>query len=361
MFLIMQYTTHFLSLCVAFIWVLIAAPAVRALAVKIGLTDQPNARKVHHQPVPLVGGILIFGATLFSLLIQVAAINNRSTMYVFFMGSLMMLVTGVIDDRLDVRASYKLAIQIALAWFVYSSGIQINSLYGLMGIYTIPVFAQGILTMVVIIGVVNAFNLTDGIDGLAGGLALLGLITYCCLSVYLGKYELLNFFLALLGAIAGFLRFNFSKAQKIFMGDAGSLVLGFILVVAGIILLQASEGTAYVSTTAATVVGVLALPVIDSLRVYRGRIKAGYSPFRADRTHFHHLVLSLGVKHKTATTLILGIALFILVIAFILGSLFSFTCTIVTLLLFFALTTSILQLNMAVTTWRQKIKELEEC
>jgi UDP-GlcNAc:undecaprenyl-phosphate/decaprenyl-phosphate GlcNAc-1-phosphate transferase len=361
MYFIQQYSTHAFSLFVAFIWVLITAPTVRAIAVKIGLTDQPNPRKVHRQPVPLVGGILIFCATLFSLLIQVAAVHEGNAMYVFFAGSLMMLVTGVIDDRLDVRASYKLVIQIALAWFVYSSGIRIESLYGLMGIDTIPTYAQGVLTMIVIVGVVNAFNLTDGIDGLAGGLAFLGLVTYCFLSVYLGKNELLTFFCALIGAIIGFLRYNFSRTQKIFMGDAGSLVLGFILVVSGIILLQASEGTAYVSTTVATVSGVLALPVIDSLRVYRGRIKAGHSPFRADRTHFHHLVLSLGVKHKTATTLILGIALCILVIAFILGSLFSFTCTIISLLLFFALTTSILQLNMAVTTWRQKIKELEEC
>lgn len=355
-----QYITYILSPLVALVWVLIATPATRTIAVKLRLTDQPNARKVHSQPIPLVGGILIFAATLLSLLIQVAWVSDWNTMYVLFNGSLLLLITGVIDDKIDVRATYKLAIQIALAWFVYASGIHIESLYGLFGIYAIPTYVQGLLTMVIIVGVVNAFNLTDGIDGLAGGLALVGLIAYSLLACYLGKYDLLVLFLALSGALVGFLRFNFSKANKIFMGDAGSLFLGYIMVVSGIVLLQTAESTANSSVTVATVIGVLALPVIDSLRVYRGRIKAGYSPFRADRTHFHHLVLSLGVKHHIATTFIVFAALCILGFTVIFGSLFSLTLTLVLLLLLFSITSSILNLNMSVNTWRNKIRKLEE-
>ncbi|MEY3240110.1 MAG: hypothetical protein RIR11_1548 [Bacteroidota bacterium] len=355
-----QYITYILSPLVALVWVLIATPATRTIAVKLRLTDQPNARKVHSQPIPLVGGILIFAATLLSLLIQVAWVSDWNTMYVLFNGSLLLLITGVIDDKIDVRATYKLAIQIALAWFVYASGIHIESLYGLFGIYAIPTYVQGLLTMLIIVGVVNAFNLTDGIDGLAGGLALIGLIAYSLLACYLGKYDLLVLFLALSGALVGFLRFNFSQANKIFMGDAGSLFLGYIMVVSGIVLLQTAENTANNSVTVATVIGVLALPVIDSLRVYRGRIKAGYSPFRADRTHFHHLVLSLGVKHHVATAFIVFAALCILGFTVIFGSLFSLTITLILLLLLFSIISSILNLNMSVNTWRNKIRILEE-
>ncbi|QIX59734.1 hypothetical protein HER32_00405 [Hymenobacter sp. BT18] len=143
------------------------------------------------------------------------------------------------------------------------------------------------------------------------------------------------------------------------MGDAGSLFLGFILVMSSLSMIHSAQGTANSKTVLAIVLGVLALPVIDSLRVYRRRIKRGSSPLLADRSHFHHLVLQLGLQHRASSMLIVAITSCLILFSLVFGSLFGITVSLLVIVLFFSLATKLLVLNSEVGFWREKIKQLE--
>lgn len=338
---------------------LVITPFFRKLALKLNLVDKPNARKVHTEPVPLMGGIVLFFSLVLSFNLSGLFFSIPMYMKVIFGGATVLLIVGVVDDKLNLRALLKLLIQILLAFLVFESGIKIEGLFGLFGIYSIPVFYQYILTLVVIVGVINAFNLLDGIDGLALGMAILSLVFYTLVAVILVQPMLVFFYISLLGSLLGLLRFNFSKKQKIFIGDAGSLFLGFILISSGIVMIQMAQSTANISLVLSVVGGVLALPVIDSLRVYRNRLKKGRSPFKADKTHLHHLVLVLGLKHKYASLLIVGIGFFIIVISAVFGNYWGLSIAIFAIFFLFIALTSVLGLFKNISIWREKIKLLE--
>lgn len=344
---------------ISFFLMLIFISPLRQFATKINLVDNPNARKVHKTPIPLVGGLgIALSAGLVLLLMpdfSIVSTGQRSIL----IGALILLFIGCIDDRLDVRAIYKLMVQLLLAFIVFDAGIRIESLYGIFGIEELPIFAQYVLTVGVITGVVNAFNLMDGIDGLAAGLAILGVSAFSVLAVLQNNSFLVFLYLALTGALIGFLRFNLSKGKKIFMGDAGSLALGFVMVVSGIQLIQSAQVQGHLGLALAIVIGILALPVIDSLRVYRSRIKRGYSPFRPDKTHIHHLILSFGVRHQRASFLIILFAVGILAWSIFFGNYFSLTISLISTLFIFTSIVSLLGVNHEMSLWRQKLREIE--
>ncbi len=344
----------------ALVFTLVLTPAIRKFAQKINLVDKPNARKVHNTPVPLIGGIVVFISSSVAMLLCPGIFAKNDQLYAIVVGAFILLFMGVIDDKIDIRASYKLFIQLALSHFAFTSGIKIDSFFGVFGIYALPEFISYIVTLVVIAGVVNAFNLTDGIDGLAAGMAIVGFAAFAILAWMLDSGIYFTLFLTIIGALLGFLRHNLSKTKKIFMGDAGSLFLGFILVTSGIILIQTSQHTERLSTTCLTVISVLIIPVADSLRVYRSRIKEGYSPFRADKTHLHHLMLHFGIKHKAASALIVSFAAGLILIAVFTGSYFSLTFTLLALIGIFIIISSILSLNKEVSTWLERIKNMEK-
>jgi len=345
---------------ISLVLVMVLMPIVRKIAIKISLVDKPNLRKVHKVPVPLIGGILVILSSMIALLIFPEVWNIERKYYALLICSLILLILGVIDDKMDLRWTIKFSIQIALAWVLFDSGIRIESMFGIFGINELALTAQYFLTLIVIVGVVNAFNLMDGIDGLAAGLAILGLSAFMVVALLNNNHFLVLLYLSLIGALIGFLRFNLSSKNKVFMGDSGSLVLGFILVASGILLLQDAYNTPIFPITFAAIVGVLALPVADSLRVYRRRLKNGYSPFKADKSHFHHMVLYLGLKHKWASFLIVFISLFLIVMSLVLGTLFSMTFMIVINLIVFIIISEVLMLNREVNIWRKKIKKLEK-
>jgi UDP-GlcNAc:undecaprenyl-phosphate/decaprenyl-phosphate GlcNAc-1-phosphate transferase len=331
----------------------------RMIAKKIGLVDKPNARKLHTDLIPLVGGIGVFLAVLATMCILKPTIFSVYNIRNMFFGASVMLVMGVLDDRFDLRAALKLTIQLLLAHFMYYHGISIDSLHGVFGIYEIPIYMQHILTLLVITGVVNAFNLMDGIDGLAAGLSIVSFIALAALSFYLGNMNLALVFTSFTGALLGFLWFNFSKKHKTFMGDAGSLVLGFILVSSSILLLKSANTPEQISIVFPCLLGIMLLPVFDSLRVYIRRLKSGKSPFKADRTHIHHLVLQLGLKHRRASLLIVLLVVLIVSIGVWTHSTLGITVTIIVLIRFFIAITNLLQLNSDINFWKVKIKELE--
>ena len=344
---------------ISFILLFILANPVRKIAKRLNLVDNPGVRKIHNNKIPLVGGILIFVSSGLSLIIT-SEFSNVAEMYsVLVIGSLILLFLGIIDDKYDLRSLFKLTVQIALAHYAFINGIRIESMFGIFGYYNISFAFQYALTLVIIVGVMNAYNLMDGIDGLSSGLTIIGLTAYTIISIILGLHTLTILFLAVLGSLFAFIRFNFSKKNKIFMGDAGSLVLGFLIVISGISLIQAANNTVYIKPAMAVVLGVLALPVGDSLRVYRRRMKAGYSPFRADRSHFHHLILYFGVSHKKASFVIVLVSIVILSVSVIFGTYYNLTYGVISMLLVFLIASKIVALNYQLIYWSEKIKKME--
>jgi len=340
--------------------ILALMPLLRLTAIKLNLVDKPNARKAHKGQVPLVGGLAVWFSAISTLLVVSPSLGDLSEISFMLIAAGILLIMGVIDDKADLRASLKLTIQIALAYYAFVNGIRIESFYGILGIYEIPVVVQYLVTLTVITGVVNAFNLMDGIDGLAAGLAFVAFVQFAWMAFITGEMMLLYLFLSLTGALTGFMRFNFSSKVKVFMGDAGSLFIGFIMVLSAISLLQAAHGTPNIQLVLSVVVGVLALPVLDSLRVYRRRAKNGYSPFRADRTHFHHLVLQLGIKHRSATILIIVISGILIALSIAIGTLASFTLMVLSLMTIFIVISWLLSLNCKVVYWKNKVLEMEK-
>ncbi len=348
-----------LPLLTSLILTILIIPVLRVVAIQIGLTDKPNIRKVHATPIPLVGGIAVFAAATLSFSLSMTFDPTILIYKNLFIALVILLTMGVIDDRFDLRASFKLIVQLLLAHYTFTVGIKIESLYGLFGIYDIPTWGQYILTLVIITGVVNAYNLMDGIDGLAGGLGILGFTMLTLFAIINSHVQMTVLSLAFIGALVGFLKFNFSKSQKIFMGDAGSLMIGFVLVVASIHLLQISTTKSNSAFVLIGIISILLLPVIDAIRVFRARLKKGKSPFHADRTHLHHLVLSMGLKHRASTMSILFMVLTISSVGFFLYYYTNTNLAILGMMIALILMINLLQFNSQIQTWKEKIKMME--
>lgn len=354
-----MYSIHIIGPLAAILMTLLVIPVLRKIAFRINMVDKPNFRKVHTLPIPLIGGVGIFIATTLALGLTLPFDLDILGFKNIYLAMCILLMMGVIDDFYELRATMKLAIQLVLAHFIFSQGIKIESLHGIFGIYELADWMQYGLTVVVIAGAVNAFNLMDGIDGLAAGLAIAGFAVFTFLAVLTSQFLLALVFLTYIGGLMGFLRFNLSKSQKVFMGDAGSLMMGFILVVSGIRLIQAAQSTANVSLVILGVVAVMLIPVFDALRVFRKRLKSGKSPFNPDKTHLHHLVLTTGLRHKASSLGIVGLMTGIILIGFISYQLFGLTIAFVSMLFLFSFVTSLLQFHNRLMSWKSKIKKME--
>jgi UDP-GlcNAc:undecaprenyl-phosphate GlcNAc-1-phosphate transferase len=345
---------------IAFIMVLVLVPGLRNLAFKVGLVDKPNYRKLHNNAIPLTGGISIALAGTMALLLSKTFMSGIHENIYMLSGGFLLLIIGTIDDRMEIRPLYRLIIQFGCAYMMAASGLRITSLYGFFGIWEITVVFQYALTIFVIVGVINAFNLMDGIDGLAGSLAVVGFIAFSIVSYAFGRFEYTILFIALIGAILGFLRFNLSK-NKIFMGDGGSLFLGFILVVSGIQLIEMTNVHHGMdqSLILMVVISIFLVPVLDSIRVYAGRMKQGISPFSADRSHLHHLFLLAGLSHKITAMAIVLSTIFLLVITISLAFYFPMTIVLILAWLSFKLLTKLLNTNKNLGEWKNKITQME--
>jgi UDP-GlcNAc:undecaprenyl-phosphate GlcNAc-1-phosphate transferase len=345
----------------ALLLALVFIPIIKKIAIKTNLTDKPNHRKVHATPVPLIGGISIAIVSLLVLLISGNKFEIIKEYLPIITSSFVLLIMGVIDDKSDLNAKYKLLIQLLLAFIVALSGTRITTFYGFLGIYEIATWAQYLLTIIVITGVVNAFNLMDGVDGLVGGLSLLGFTMFLVSSIFYNDYFLGKISVIFIGAIIGFLRFNLSK-KKIFMGDAGSLFLGFILVTFGIHFMEKEHIVNDYSYAYGflILVAFFSIPVLDSMRVYVGRMKQGNSPFKADKSHLHHLLLSAGLTHKKISLFVVIFCMILFFVGFGLISFFSTTIIIVTIMAIFWVIVKLLLMINSLHEWRATIKRLEQ-
>jgi len=299
-----EYKFAILSLITAFVVTLMAIPPIISLIKKFHLYDMPDLRKEHQAPIPTMGGIAVIAGMMVALILWFP-FSNQLPQICFFFSITVLFGLGILDDLKDLSARYKFTIQLALGALIAISGIRITSFNGLFGIHDLPVMAQYTITILAIVGITNAFNLIDGIDGLAGGLGFMSLVTLGLFLIMNGDVNTALIAFALAGGILAFLYFNFNPA-KIFMGDTGSLVLGFVTAVLCIRLMQVNDFNInpVLPHAPVFVLGVVLIPVFDTLRVFAVRIWKGNSPFAADKTHIHHLLTNQGFSHSFAAKLI---------------------------------------------------------
>ncbi|MGK7390394.1 MAG: MraY family glycosyltransferase, partial [Candidatus Cyclobacteriaceae bacterium M2_1C_046] len=267
--------------------------------------DEPDEnRKIHKEVVPTLGGIGIFAAFIISFSIWGNAASLES--YPFFVAGLFMLfLVGIKDDILSISVNKKLLIQtLAASEIVLLGGVYINDLGGILGIYQLPFYLGAPLTILAFVVLINAYNLIDGIDGLAGGIGVV-------LSSILGIWFWHTGFIArsvlafsLSGALIGFLIYNVHPA-KIFMGDTGSMAVGFIisyLVIQFLISNNSMAGSGcYIENAPIFAISLLIIPIVDTLRVVALRIASGKSPLVADRNHTHHQLLDVGMSPEVVS------------------------------------------------------------
>lgn len=304
-----DYKFALLCFVTAFVVTMLSIPIIIKLSKKYSLYDIPNERKEHTLPVPTMGGIAVVAGMLSALLLWLP-LHYDTSQVCFFFSVGVLLSLGIMDDLRDLSARYKFLIQAGLATLMAISGIRITSFEGLFGIYELPLAAQYTFTLLTIAGVTNAFNLIDGIDGLAGGIGFMSLTILGIFLTMNGDIVSALIAFSLAGSIVAFLYFNFNPA-KIFLGDTGSLVLGFSIAVLCIRLMQINTQTA-LPHAPLFVLSIVFIPVFDTIRVFASRIWKGKSPFVADKTHIHHLLTNAGFSHVFATRLICGLHGFIL-------------------------------------------------
>ncbi|MBW3164261.1 UDP-N-acetylglucosamine--undecaprenyl-phosphate N-acetylglucosaminephosphotransferase [Ferrimonas balearica] len=282
--------------------------ACKPIAIRYGLVDTPGGRKVHQGDVPLIGGIAIFLSSMSSLLLFAP---SSTQLRLYLMASITMLFIGVLDDRYNIKVSHRLFSQaLASALMVFGAEIYLESLGDLAALGALHTGWFGpVLTMIAVIGAINAFNMVDGIDGLAGCLSIISLGTIGLLMHVNGNpWELLA--ITYIGGIAAYLMFNNGwpnrRLKKIFMGDAGAMVIGFTVVW---LLVTGSQGE-QASFRPVTALWIIAFPLMDMASIMYRRMRQGKSPFLADRQHLHHIFLRMGFSPKQALFVISMGALF---------------------------------------------------
>lgn len=305
-FVIKLFTAFGLSTLLSFF----SIPMVLKISKKKNLMAIPGERSSHNRQIPNLGGIALFYSI--GICAPIFAYELFETYKFLFPALVILLYVGIIDDIVEIRAYNKLIAQIIVAiLMVIGSDVRIKSLFGLFGIYELPYILSILFSIFTFIIMINAFNLIDGIDGLAGAFSII-----CCLlfggSYYrLGEYNYPMVILCaiVVGALLSFLYYNLShnKNRKIFMGDTGSMSVGFLLVFTAFYFIEIFTdkngiGVSYHLKTAPIIaLAILIIPVIDTMSVIIIRLLNGKSPLVADKNHIHHKLLSLGLTHKQAT------------------------------------------------------------
>jgi UDP-GlcNAc:undecaprenyl-phosphate GlcNAc-1-phosphate transferase len=311
-----DYKFSLLCFVTAFTIAMVCIPLVILIVNKYKLLDHPDFRKHHTSPTPTLGGIAIMTGMLVSILVWFPYSFNSDIATCFF-SMVVLFGLGIADDLIDVKATYKFVIEIFLAGLIAYAGIRITTFGGLFGIEQLPVSFQYIFTILAIVGITNAFNLIDGIDGLAGGLSFMSLVTLGFFLTISGDKPFAIISFALAGAVFAFLYFNMNPA-RIFMGDTGSLVLGFTTAILCIRLMHVNSvpPQPFLKNAPMFALAIVLIPVFDTVRVFLMRLLKGGSPFHPDKTHIHHLVTNAGFSHSTTSRVICVVHALILVEVF---------------------------------------------
>ena len=283
----------------------------------------PNERKVHANKIPRLGGVVFAPAMLIGICITLGVMAGGGTIEMpmfkvstlaILSGMFLIYCIGVLDDVLGLNARFKFLVQFVAALFMPLCGLYLNNLYGFMGIYEIPIWVGYPLSVFISLLVVNSINLIDGIDGLASGLGVIALGVLFVAFYQLHVITYIIFTAALIGTVLVFMYFNLfgsvKRNTKTFMGDTGSLILGYAL--AYLVFKYAMYNPHVLPYRAYSLLltyTILIVPTFDLIRVALSRLKNGVSIFHADKTHIHHKFMDIGCSMRATLCLILGIQL----------------------------------------------------
>lgn len=296
---------------VAFVATLWIHPKVLKIAIMKNLVDNPDARKLQRNPTPVMGGIAVF----FGLILGLASSQIISTSYIFIYSAVMMIMlyVGTIDDILNLSPKLRFIIEIAvIGLLIFVTDGSINNFFGMWGLGALNIWVAVPLTIVACVGIINAINLIDGVNGLSTGFCVLASILFAIFFYHSNNITMCTIAMSSMGAIIPFFLHNvFGKATRMFIGDGGALVMGIIMSTFIMNILR-TDSTGYIYELKhfgliPFCLAVLSVPVFDTLRVMSTRILRGTSPFNADKTHLHHLFIDLGFSHIGTTFSILSL------------------------------------------------------
>ncbi|WP_456277616.1 glycosyltransferase family 4 protein [Bacillus sp. AK128] len=289
----------YLTLILCFIASVLVTPLVKKLAFKIGATDRPNQRKVHLKIMPRLGGLAIY----ISFIIGIIILKPGNELFLpILVGSIIIMITGILDDIYELSAKIKLGGQLAAALVVVLSGLQVEYInlpfdaQLQFGFLSIP------LTILWIVGITNAINLIDGLDGLAAGVSSIALITISFMAILKGDAFVAGMGFILLGSTLGFLVYNFFPA-KIFMGDTGALFLGYMISVLSLLGFKNVTAISFIIP-----VIILGVPISDTLFAIIRRIVNKQPLSAPDKSHLHHCLLRFGYSHRQTVLIIYGMS-----------------------------------------------------
>jgi UDP-GlcNAc:undecaprenyl-phosphate GlcNAc-1-phosphate transferase len=317
---------YFLSLATAFLTALAATPQARRLALRVGVLDEVGDRRMHTEPKPRIGGIAVYLGIAFALFVSIGfalhttlfhSANDTQDFFGLLFGGTLIMLVGVWDDIMGMRPRNKFIAQIVVAIIsmIYGFHIPGFAIPGHTGYVNLPPWIDYPLTLLWYLGMMNAINFLDGLDGLLAGVtAISGLFLFGIASGH-GHVGAALVLCALVGGALGFLPYNFNPA-KIFLGDTGSLLIGYVFATVSLLI------TAKIAVTVSLLVPLtaLALPVVDTAAVIFRRFRAGKAITEADRGHFHHiLVFRFGLNVKQAVLLIYVVCFVLGAVAYVLS------------------------------------------
>ena len=291
-------------------------PRLVKIALLKNIVDNPDARKLQRTPVPVLGGVAVF----FGVVIAIGCMSSVvdcSGLPVVIMAMMAMLYTGTMDDILSLSPGLRFVIEIVVVLLlIFVGGYCIDDFHGLWTIGRFSYWCAVPLTVVAAVGIINAINLVDGVNGLSSGYCIMACLIFGTLFFLAGEAPMTILAAVSVGALIPFFLHNvFGKTSKMFIGDGGTLVMGVVMSVFVIAILQnGSRVAAYVNPNVGLVpftLAVLSVPVFDTLRVMSTRILKVTSPFRPDKTHLHHMFIDLGCSHVATTLAILGVNMFV--------------------------------------------------
>lgn len=324
-YVVLQYVVPFI---IALVVSYLLTPGVKKVAIKVGAVDRPNARKVHTHVIPRLGGLAIYIGFMAAVLFCVPLHHELIGM---LLGCTAIVAIGIWDDICNIPARVKLVGQIAAACIPVAFGIQIEWLTNPFGdILVLPEVIAIPVTIFWIIGFTNTVNLIDGLDGLAAGVAFIASISMFLLAVNLNQFLPALIIVSMAGAALGFLQYNFNPA-KIFMGDTGSMLLGYTLAVSAVL------GLVKTAATVALVVPIIALglPILDTTFAIIRRRMSGVPIFQPDKGHLHHRLLALGMTQKQAVLIMYFVSMMLGIVALFVANV-SYQTGIVTVLVVLA-------------------------
>lgn len=297
-----------IELAFVFFFSLASLYMLRKAAKIVGLVDKPNERKQHEGFIPLVGGIAVF-ITLAQYIYNNPNIFPHSTL--FLVSIAVLTIVGAVDDKFDISFKIRLLVQAFLTIvMIYISGLELNHIGNILGIGNLYFGALApIITVLAVVGTINAFNMVDGIDGLLGGLSIVTFTSVAVIMQLQGQTSLASFCIVIVVAMLPYVLMNLGllgRRRRVFMGDAGSMMIGFSVIW---LLLSASQATGSPVMRPVTALWLIALPLMDMAAIMYRRIKRRRSPFRPDREHLHHVCQRIGLSNKQTLMFICGLAM----------------------------------------------------